>query len=187
MFGSIGRCHEVSGFVCRTEFGLAGTVCGAGFPVPELCGSHYSLPSLGLFCLPEISGTRPFGHGRVPSRVGRQGFPAGAPFSADIEVISQRPPNLSQVLAAFPRPWGFLVLSPAWAELWAGSTFWQVFGGVIGEKLPMAVCSLGLKRPSFYSLLLFLPDANKQLQTLVKCCFWKERGMFGRILFPWYI
>lgn len=70
------------------------------------------------------------------------------------------------------------MLSPAWAELWAGGTFWQVSGGVIGEKLPLAVCSLGPKRPSFYSLLLFLPDANKQLQTLVKCCFWKERGVW---------
>lgn len=70
------------------------------------------------------------------------------------------------------------MLSPVWAELWAGGTFWQVSGGVIGEKLPLAVCSLGLKRPSFYSLLLFLPDANKQLQTLVKCCFWKERGVW---------
>lgn len=91
--------------------------------------------SLGLIGHPEISGISPFGHGRVPSREGRQGFPAGTPFSSDIEVIAQRPPNLSQVLAAFPRPWGFLVLSPVWAELWAGSTFWQVSGGVIGEKL----------------------------------------------------
>lgn len=27
---------------------------------------------------------------------------------------------LGQALATFPRPWGFLVLSPVWAELWAG-------------------------------------------------------------------
>lgn len=68
--------------------------------------------------------------------------------------------------------------SPAWAELRAGGTFWQVSGGVIGKSF-LWLHLLGLKRPSFYSLLLFLPDASKLLQTLIKCCFLKRKGCFG--------
>lgn len=68
LFEPIGRCHEDSGFVCRVEFGLAGTVGSVGF----LVSSGFTPPSLGPFRHP---GIRLFGHDRVPSRVGHQGSP----------------------------------------------------------------------------------------------------------------
>lgn len=38
---------------------------------------------------------------------------------------------------------------------------------------------MGLRKYSFYSPLLFLPDANKLFKLELKCCFSKEREMFG--------
>lgn len=79
---------------------------------------------------------------RARTGLGMPGFAVSAELPA-LQTLRSSP-------AAAAQPWpsscdipagsgGSLCPSSVWAELRAGSTFWQVSGGVIGEEFPVAV------------------------------------------------
>lgn len=90
----------------------------------------------------------------------------------------QWPPSLSSALATFPRA---LVLTCA--QILCGQSSEQAarFGrsSVVSlVKSFLWLRLLGVRKYSFYSPLLFLPDANKLFKICLQCCFSKEREMF---------
>lgn len=103
--------------------------------------------------------------------------------SVDAEIIAASGlPASAKLLQHSPGLWWFLV-----PKLCVGSTEQAARFGrpsvVSLVKSFLWLCLLGLRKYSFYSPLLFLPDANKLFNICSKCCFSKEREMFGEFCF----